>query len=339
MRTVTRRRAAWAAVTVVGIVLVLLFGAWMLPTSSFLFLPNEAQPLDGKVVVEGAKRPDDEGGIYYVDVTYRHTRWLERLFPFVRPDGATLVPEELVVQPGSSFDERHQQALAEMARSEQVAAAVALRAAGYDVDTTPRGAIIETLDPSVPAARVLKEGDTIVEAAGRPVRTPGELREAMSTVKAGERVVLRIRRGGQTREVTVRTVSVAGDPRALIGIHPVQAADIKLPIKVDIDLGNVGGPSAGLPFALDVLQELGRNIDRGYRVAATGELELDGSVSPIGGMRQKVIGVREAGADVFLVPTGDNAAVARRYAGNLRVIPVENFQQALHALATLPPKG
>jgi PDZ domain-containing protein len=186
---------------------------------------------------------------------------------------------------------------------------------------------------------VLKEGDTIVEAAGRPVRTPGELREAMSTVKAGERVVLRIRRGAQTREVTVRTVSVAGDPRALIGIHPVQAADIKLPIKVDIDLGNVCGPSAGLPFALDVLQELGRNIDRGYRVAATGELELDGSVSPIGGMRQKVIGVREAGVDVFLVPTGDNAAVARRYAGNLRVIPVENFQQALHALATLPPKG
>jgi Lon-like protease len=340
MHVLTRRTAAWAAGIVAGIALILLFAAWMLPTSSFLFLPNEAQPLTGKVVVEGGKTPDDRGGIYYVDVTLRRARWLERLVPFTRPEGATMVPEDLVLQPGSSFDERHQAALAEMARSEKVAAAVALRAAGYDVAATARGAIIETIDPSVPAARVLEEGDTIVEAAGRPVRTLLDLRDAMTTVKPGESVVLRIRRDGKTRDVTVRTVAVPADPsRAFIGIHPVQAADISLPIDVDIDLGNVGGPSAGLPFALDVLQELGRNVDRGYRVAATGELELDGSVSPIGGIRQKVIGVRESGADVFLVPAGDNAAVASRYAGNLRVIPVENFQQALHALATLPPKG
>ncbi len=81
-----------------------------------------------------------------------------------------------------------------------------------------------------------------------------------------------------------------------------------------------------------------KDIDRGYRVAATGELELDGTVAPIGGMRQKVLGVRHAGAEVFVVPAGDNAVVARRYAGNLRVIAVENFQQALRALATLPQK-
>ena len=149
--------------------------------------------------------------------------------------------------------------------------------------------------------------------------------------------MLRVRRDGKLETVTVRTVeSPREQGRAIIGIRVAQAADIKLPLKVDIDLGQVGGPSAGLPFALDVLQELGTNVDRGRKVVATGEIALDGTVGPIGGVKQKTYGAREAGADVFLVPAGENAAEARRYAGNLRIIPVESFQQALSALRTLP---
>ena len=137
--------------------------------------------------------------------------------------------------------------------------------------------------------------------------------------------------------MTVKTVeSHVERGRALIGIRVSQAADIKLPLKVDINLGDVGGPSAGLPFALDVLQELGTNVDHGRRVVATGEIALDGSVGPIGGVKQKTFGARTAGADVFLVPAGDNATEARRYAGNLRIIAVKSFQQALSALRTLP---
>jgi PDZ domain-containing protein len=113
---------------------------------------------------------------------------------------------------------------------------------------------------------------------------------------------------------------------------------LRLPVRVSIDAGNVTGPSAGLAFALDVVQELGKNVDHGHKVAATGELSLDGSVHEIGGIKQKTIGAREAGVDVFLVPTA-NAADARKYAHGLRIIPVKNFQQALHALATLPQQG
>jgi PDZ domain-containing protein len=340
MRHVTRRALAWAAGIVVALALVLVGAAWVYPTSFFLFLPNEAQPLDGNVDVEGGKPVDDKGGIYYVDIMVRRARWLERLVPFLRPEGATLVPEHALLQPGSSFEERRQVSLAEMARSEDVAAAVALRAAGYTVPTRPQGAIVEGIAPDAPAAKLLKDGDVIVEAAGKTVRTTAELRDAVGTVKPGESVLLRVRRGGTPRELTVKTVPAPDDPkRPIIGIRIAQAADINLPLDVDIDLGDVGGPSAGLPFALDVLQELGRDVDRGYRVAATGELALDGTVVPIGGMKQKTLGVREAGADVFVVPAGDNADVARRYAGNLRVIAVENFQQALRALSTLPQKG
>jgi len=121
-----------------------------------------------------------------------------------------------------------------------------------------------------------------------------------------------------------------------VGVLLEPNESIKLPLRVSIDAHGVGGPSAGLAFALDVLQELGRNVDRGHKIAATGEIFLDGRVGPIGGIKQKTIGAREAGVDAFLVPAGQNAADARKYAHGLRIIPVKSFQQALHALATLP---
>jgi PDZ domain-containing protein len=124
----------------------------------------------------------------------------------------------------------------------------------------------------------------------------------------------------------------------VIGVLVEQAAQVDLPVDVDIKSGDIGGPSAGLPFALDILEELGRDVDRGHRVAATGEIELDGTIEPIGGMLQKAIGVKRAGVDIFLVPAGENARDAARYGKGLRIIPVRNFQQALRALATLPPR-
>jgi PDZ domain-containing protein len=110
---------------------------------------------------------------------------------------------------------------------------------------------------------------------------------------------------------------------------------VKLPVPIMIDAGGVGGPSAGLAFALDIVRELGRNVTHGHKIAATGEIALDGSVGPIGGVKQKTLGARKAGVDAFLVPAGENAREAQRYADGLRIIPVKNFPQALRALATL----
>ena len=191
----------------------------------------------------------------------------------------------------------------------------------------------------MPAAKIVRGGDVIVEAVGQPVLTPGGLVDAMAKLAPGDKVTLRLRRDGKLLDRTVATVAAPEDPkRAIIGISVSQDAKIKLPRAVTIDLGNVGGASAGLPFALEVYQQLGRDVDRGLRVAATGEIQLDGSVSPVGGIKQKTVGVRRSGADVFLVPAGENASTARRYAGTLRIVPVESFRQALRVLRTLPQK-
>jgi PDZ domain-containing protein len=308
-------------------------------SGDFLFIPDTAQPVATKVTVEGGHEPADGGGIYFVDVSLRKAKWLERLLPFLQPDGASLVPEHAVVAPGESFDDQRVQARDEMDRSERVAAAVALKAAGYPVKTTPTGVLVEGVAVDAPAGSVLRSGDVIVGAGGKPVKTVTELRAVLEPLAPGDSVALRVERNGETIDRTVETVRSPGEPdRAIVGIDVSEEARIVLPRKVKIDLGNIGGPSAGLPFALQVYQELGKNVDRGLRVAATGEIQLDGSVTPVGGVKQKTFGVRQAKADVFLVPAGENAETARRYAGGLRIIPVESFRQALQALQTLPQK-
>jgi Lon-like protease len=311
---------------------------WLLPSDSYLLLPDKAKPLAGKVTAEGEK-PHPPGGIYYVDVVVRKASLLEELAGMTRPEGADLVSEHVLVPPGSNFGERRRQNLRQMDRSQEIAAAVALRELGHDVKAEPEGALVVAVASDAPAAGKIEATDVLVAVDGKAVRTPDDLRRLIGLREPGETVRLRVRRGGSARDVEVETIESPSEKgRPIVGIQVEQSADIVLPVDVEIDLGGVGGPSAGLAFALDILEELRGDVDRGLDVAATGELELDGDVLPIGGVKQKVIGARRSNADVFLVPAGDNATEARRHAGDLRIIPVESFRQALQALATVPRK-
>ena len=130
--------------SVAAVAAVLVGLAWFYPSGDYLYVPNTAIPVAAKVKVEGEKPAvQGKGAIYYVDVSVRQATWAERLVPLLRPDGATLVPREQVVPAGSSFEDRHEEGLREMARSEEVAAAVALKQAGYKVIANPRGALVE----------------------------------------------------------------------------------------------------------------------------------------------------------------------------------------------------
>jgi Lon-like protease len=322
----------------IALALIAVGAAWLYPADSYLLLPDSAKPLAPLVKVEGEK-PHPPGGILYVDVIVRQASVLEELLPFTRPDGADIVPKNAIVPPGSNYQERRRQNLRQMDRSQKIAAAVALRELGYHVVAKPEGALIVDVAPGSPADGKIEATEVIVGVDGKPVGTPQDLRRLIATHKPGETVKLSVRAGGATRTVEVGTIeSPVEKGRPIIGVQVEQSAAISLPRDVEIDLGGVGGPSAGLAFALDIAEELRGNVDRGLKVAATGEWELDGSVAPIGGVKQKVIGARRSGADVFLVPAGDNAEEARRHAGDLRVIPVESFRQALRALATLRRK-
>jgi PDZ domain-containing protein len=329
VRVLTPFRLVLASLGVAAVAL----GLWAFPTDNYIFLPNRAHAVAPLVKVEGGSDPKG-GGIYFVDVLVRKATLLERLWPDVR-DGATVVPGDVVRPPGVSESERRRAELAEMRLSQRVAAAVALRELGYKVVARPVGARIEFVDPNAPAAGELKRGDVVVRALGRPVAVPGELRRLVTSQEIGAEIALVVRREQRLVPVRVRTMR-GTEGRAIIGVIVSQAANIRLPLTVRIDVGGVGGPSAGLAFALDLLEELGRDVDNGNRVAVTGTIELDGTVGEVGGLKQKTIGVQRAGIDVFVVPSGENAREARRHAGDVRIVAVENFQQALRALATLP---
>jgi Lon-like protease len=307
---------------------------WSIPGEEFIFTPDRAKPLADRVEVEGA-RPVENGGVYYVDVYVRRTTLLERLLPFTRPDGATVVPEQTLLPPGTTEADRDRRVAADMERSEQVASLVALRALGYVVDANPRGALVTGVFASTPAQGVLRDGDVVVAVDGRRVRTTSELQEEAAKRTPGDEITLTVLRNGESRRITLGTIPNPHDAsRPFMGIQVSQEADIDLPIEIDIDLGRVGGPSAGLPFALEILRLLGRDVTGGCRIAATGELAIDGTVIRVGGIKQKTIGARRADVDVFLVPSGDNADEASEHADGLRVIPVESFQEALRELET-----
>lgn len=334
-----RKLVSPARLAAIGLVLFAAFAAtlWLAPSERYIFLPDEARPLAPLVTVAGEKPSTDGGGIYLVDVVVRRASLLERIFPGLR-EGSTLVPASQVNPHGLSEKVRRQADLREMARSQKIAAAVALRALGYQVVARPAGVLVSTVLPDAPAAGKLQPSDVVIAVDGEPVRTPTDLRRLIRDRPAGATVRLRVRDGAKIRLVALET---AADPRTglpVIGVIVDQAAHIELPLAIRISTGDVGGSSAGLAFALDLMEELGRDVDRGYRVAATGSIELDGTVVPIGGVKQKAIGAQRSRIEILLVPAGDNADDARRYAKELQVIPVKSFRQALRALATLPPK-
>ena len=307
----------------------------------FLEVPDRAHPLSGLVKVPDSKNDDDGGGIYYVDVLLKRASLLESVLPALRPDGSDLIPQSEIVQPGISEKQRFKLELADMRISQVVASTVALRELGYRIPIRPGGLRVVAVTSDSHAQALLRAGDVIVSANGKPVGTREDLQAALARLQPGDDVKLGIRRGKDVRTITIETTSDETNPkRPIIGILPSQALNVHFPFSIRFDLGDVGGPSAGLAFALELLEQRGRDVDHGYRVAATGEMPLDGRVTRIGGIKQKTIGARKAHVDVFLVPTdGDNARQAKRYANGLRIIPVKSFQQALHALATLPPKA
>ena len=193
----------------------------------------------------------------------------------------------------------------------------------------------------VPAATEARTtGDVIVAARGRPIRTPG---------RAPQRVHGRARRattscsgcGATARSRTVHRARPSRHRASTAGRSSGSASRRPRTSSCRSRSPSTSARSAARPQASRSRSTCSRSSaptsTTAIKVVATGEMELDGTVGPIGGVKQKTYGARRAGADVFLVPAGENAAEARRYAGNLRIIPVESFQQALSALSTLPP--
>ena len=238
-------------------------------------------------------------------------------------DDDAVVPVESVYPRGTTRDQVEQQNAEEMQLSQEHATAAALRLLGIPVTEVVK---VQSIVRGAPALGVLKAGDVVVAADGKPVTHPEDLRAVITARPAGEPVQMTVKRDGKQLAVQVPTRR-GENGRAMVGIAP--AVGYEFPFEVDYNLDKVGGPSAGLMFALGIVDKLTPgSMTGGKNIAGTGTIEADGSVGPIGGIQQKMHGARAAGATVFLAPARNCAEALLDVPAGLQVVKVTSLADA-----------
>ncbi|WBU38157.1 YlbL family protein [Homoserinibacter sp. YIM 151385] len=254
--------------------------------------------------------------------------WLEIASSWFDPARA-VVAVETVFPEGVTEEQSTEQSAVEMRNSQQEAVAAALRELDYEYTGIVRVAgIVE----DTPAVGLLEPDDEILSVGGTPIEDVTRLRELIAESGAGTPLVLGIRRDGRERELEITPVASDDDGRTpVIGVYT--AADYDFPVDVRIQLEDVGGPSAGMMFALGIIDKLTPGeMTGGESIAGTGTIAADGTVGPIGGIRQKMHGARDAGADWFLAPAANCDEVVGAVPDGIRVFAVETLDDAIAAV-------
>lgn len=293
--------------------------------------PGSATNVIELISVDGTEVHPPQGQLLFLTVSLsKRLTPLETIGAWL-DDDVELVREQ-VFTGDLSREELTRINLALMRESKLIAIRVALEHLGYDVEVLD-GAIVTEVLPDWPAAGKLEAGDVIVAVDGESTRTSRDVIDAVRSHEPGDTITMTVERGGETETVEIRTVA-SDEGVAQIGIL-MDDFDFEFPFEVDIDTGRVGGPSAGLAFTLAVLDELTMGeLTGGQRVAVTGAIKLDGAVVAVGGVEQKAVAARHAGAAMMIVPEGE-AEQAEAHAGDMQVVGVSNLEDALAALDVL----
>lgn len=293
---------------------------------------EDPQPM---IQIEGAETYPTQGQLNLLTVSIqggpdRSVGWLG-LIPALLDPSQEIVPMEQIFPPGVSSEDREAQNEQLMDRSQADATVAALRQLGTEVPATVSvSAVVE----GSPAAGVLKETDELLRVNGTEVLGVEQLRRLIAQNGADQPAEIVLRRDGQEQTVAVTPVASGTQETpgpAVLGIGV--ASEYDFPFDVDLLINDIGGPSAGMMFALGIMDTLTPGpLTGGHTVSGTGTIDGEGTVGPIGGLPQKMWGAAEAGTELFLMSVGNCDAVPENIPGDMTVVPVATLAEAERAI-------
>jgi len=328
------RNRWWVAGVLLAVAMVALLVSAFLPIPYYALSPGEVRSAGGAIEVDGDSFPPEEGGMSFATVSLQQVTALGLVAGWLDPT-TDVRPEDEVLIGGTSEENRQVNAQL-MDDSKSNAEVAAFAALGCDVISGTGASIVEVQE-GLPVDDHLSAGDTVVAVGGLPLELGSDLGTAVDAAEPGDLLTLTVEDGeGVSREEQVALVESPeepGEPRLGVALATRDLA-IDLPIDVEIDSGQVGGPSAGLAFTLALLDELTQgSLTGGESVTATGTIDALGRVGPVGGVRQKTAAVRRSGDTLFLVPSDELAEAEAAAGDDLEVEAVTTLDEALAVLA------
>ncbi len=327
--------------TIKRVVLILMVAILLLfsRTGFHAIMPGTAEDLSRLVRVE-KPAGKDEGTFYLVTVRQQPASPVLVLYSLLNPN-VELRERRNVIPPGMDPKEYEELLQRMMRESQNLAKIIALRRLGYHVAIESDGVEVVEVGANSPARGLLEPRDIILAVDGQKVDLVEELVNQIQQRPVGAPVTLTIRRGPVEQEVVISTTRSIDMPEKAAILVLVQTLNWspQLPLDIEIDTGDISGPSAGLMFVLEILNQLvPADLTSGRQIAGTGTISLKEEVGGIGGVRQKVVAAKKAGAEYFILPL-ENFEEAKPAAGRITLVPVSTLSQVLDFLGGLGQKA
>jgi PDZ domain-containing protein len=327
-----RARSSGIAVWVVVGALILAAAGYLYHPPVIVLKPGLTLDVAKDVSISGIDTTPVTGEYLLTSVRLVQPNALGALWSTLFTDDQIVSTSDVIPQ-GVDDREYFQQQREIFEQSERISAGAAAQAAGMDVSVTGTGAEVNDVVPGAPAARVLEPGDVVVEVDGDRVRLSTDFQRIVRSSPAGTEFEVTIERDSQRSQVRLRSTRLSGAAEGTVGVGvfiTTRDFDVQLPFDIEFRDRQIGGPSAGLVYALaitDLLDE--RDYADGRTIAATGTMDIDGAVGAVGGVAPKAVAVEDAGADVFFVPDREVDDVS---IDSLNVQGVSDLEAALRAL-------
>ncbi|MFP4015958.1 MAG: PDZ domain-containing protein [Halanaerobiales bacterium] len=322
--------------SIAGVVFIVLILSFFVPLPLMIMSPGIAQELSPMITVEDGYKGQSQGDFMLTAVSsQRATIWDYAYISIQKPLGVELEPISEHLPKGMNMEQYYELMKIMMEDSKNQSVAIAFKKAGYQVDITYHGAVIEDVLDNGIAKGKLQIGDIIIAVDEKEVRTNQDAIDIIREHDVGDEVKITVKRGEETLDYTMKTKELENHSEESIpsiGVRILSKVDYDFPREVIFHTENIGGSSAGGMFTLEIYNQLTENdITSGRRIAGTGTIDQEGNIGAIDGVEQKVIAAERNDAVIFLVPA-ENYEAAKETATTIEVVLIETIDDAINYL-------